>query len=199
MRFNRRARSGGEIAFVGTLGDYLMAGPFIDTFQRAIEEFPPADRLAVHFIGTRSPRADAELKSYLPSSAIRVDDLVPLDVAAAMMRRSRALLLLTSPGYERYLPGKLYDYLATDRPILVYGVGGEAARLVDDLGAGRFVEGGDVAALAGALRAFAVSPRELWNPARRRDWISARGRRALAAEFFRLLEACDERGRRGAP
>ena len=46
------------------------------------------------------------------------------------------LLLLDQPFYETAIPGKFYEYMATDTPILAFGGTGVLAALVRGLGAG---------------------------------------------------------------
>ena len=75
----------------------------------------------------------------------------PKDLANAMIRDSDVVLLLTPSGMERYIPAKLFEYLASGKPVLVHGSAGEASRIVKELGAGFFIPTGNVSALAEAL------------------------------------------------
>ena len=69
---------------------------------------------------------------------------------------SSALLLFVLSGYkdaEGFLPGKLFEYLAADRPIMGVGpVAGDAADLLRETGSGAMVETGDEAGMRKFLR-----------------------------------------------
>jgi glycosyltransferase involved in cell wall biosynthesis len=69
---------------------------------------------------------------------------------------SSSLLLLVLTGYkdaEGFLPGKLFEYLATGLPVL--GVGptrGDAAMVLKEIASARMVESDDIAGISAALR-----------------------------------------------
>ena len=97
------------------------------------------------------------------------------------MHDADVLLVLSAPGLERYLPSKLFEYLASRRPVLIFGSAGESSALVDKLAAGVLCAPGSGAALGDALtrlreldlssHAGAVSA---WLQDHRRDVLSAR-------------------------
>jgi glycosyltransferase involved in cell wall biosynthesis len=115
--------------------------------------------------------------------------------ALALQRDSDALLLLIPENEGRgrgVLSGKVFEYLAAERPILaVVPPDGEAAALIRGTGAGTVVAPDDVdgmaAALtelderrrAGALRETPLAP----------EWRDKLSRRARAREYAELLEA----------
>lgn len=67
------------------------------------------------------------------------------------MIESDSLLLVYTGPFGRYIPGKLYDYIAARRPILLYGIEGEATRIVRQLHAGLIVRPDETAELEQAL------------------------------------------------
>lgn len=81
----------------------------------------------------------------------RYDTVLPLQVighmaksdVCSMMRASDGLLLLNPQSLSCYIPGKTYDYVASGRPILLYGEGGEMAAIVGERKAGVVVPAGD--------------------------------------------------------
>jgi glycosyltransferase involved in cell wall biosynthesis len=75
---------------------------------------------------------------------------LPRREALALQRRADAVVLLTS-GNRSNLPGKIWEYLASGRPILGLADGNEAARLVDETRTGLTVPPNDVDAVAAAL------------------------------------------------
>jgi glycosyltransferase involved in cell wall biosynthesis len=113
----------------------------------------------------------------------------------ALQRDSDALLLLIPDNEGRgrgVLSGKIFEYLAAERPILaVVPPDGEAAALIRGTGAGTVVAPDDVDAMAVALTELdeqrrAGSLREMPLAPEWRDRLS---RRARAREYADLLEA----------
>ncbi len=84
------------------------------------------------------------------------------------MRSAHALLLVipAGPGEERILTGKLFEYLAVQRPILGLGpVNGDAAAIVSECAAGHFFTRDQVAAMADHIAALAAEVRSGVVPA----------------------------------
>ncbi len=75
--------------------------------------------------------------------------------AVALQRRADALLLLTSGDHASQVTGKIFEYLAANRPIIAVASDNEAARLVRETNTGVVVAPDDVQAIVGALRAAA--------------------------------------------
>jgi glycosyltransferase involved in cell wall biosynthesis len=74
------------------------------------------------------------------------------------------LLLLTSDA-SCEATGKLYEYLASGRPILALATGNEAARIVADTGTGVAIAPRDVEAITAALgRAIDGELEHAYNP-----------------------------------
>ncbi len=71
--------------------------------------------------------------------------------ASALQRRADALLLLTSIGHASQATGKLFEYLAAERPILALARDNEAARIVAETGTGVCVPPDDVEAIGRVL------------------------------------------------
>lgn len=111
----------------------------------------------------------------------------------------RFLLLINEPGLARYRPGKLYDYLAAGRSVLVFGEGGEVADLVRALDAGMRVPAGDESALAEAREALEAGTGYRTDDRGRREWLRAHTRQRLADEMFAILCRVAEGSRRPPP
>jgi glycosyltransferase involved in cell wall biosynthesis len=125
---------------------------------------------------------------------VEIIDHVAKREANRRMQESDALLLLASHDLARYLPGKLFDYLAARRPVLVFGSRGESSALIDQLNAGVFCPSGSAAALREAL----VRLRELdmsRNDDSVRAWLQEHRRDALAARAFDIIEGAVVRAR----
>ncbi len=86
------------------------------------------------------------------ASRARRHAFLPYAEALSAMRAMHALALVNSPD-ERdsvFVPGKLYDYLMSRRPVLFIGSPGDASTIVTDCG-GRAFAYGDHAALAATI------------------------------------------------
>ncbi len=98
--------------------------------------------------------------------------------------------LRSIPVFDTFIPSKMFEILACERPI-VASVRGEARRILERSGGAVVVDPEDVDAIAEAIRALRADPS-------RRELLAKRGgtfvraeydRRALAARYVDLLEA----------
>ena len=99
-----------------------------------------------------------------------------------------ALLLLNNRENRRFLPGKIFEYVATGRRILLHGTGGAMGDIVSELGAGITVAEGDTVALELALTNLITSKLPNPNEAKIKPWLKGHTREALARRFFDILE-----------
>ena len=70
----------------------------------------------------------------------------------ALQRRADALLLLAQPARSQLVNFKLFEYLATSRPILALAAATEAGRIAGELGIDPIVRADDAGAIGAALR-----------------------------------------------
>ncbi|MDQ2767352.1 MAG: glycosyltransferase, partial [Gemmatimonadota bacterium] len=178
-----------RIAHVGNLAGHTPPFDFLSSLYQLLTDEPSwVPRIRVQFIGRRSSTADAAIRNFEFSGVIEVIDHVGKRDANRHMQGSDALLLLASTDLERYLPGKLFDYLAARRPVLVFGSRGESASLVDRLGAGVFCPSGSGSALRDAiarLQDFDMSR----NTNTVSEWLHEHRREALAERAFTIVES----------
>lgn len=178
------------IAFTGNLGDHTLPGGFLDTLAEAVARRPElAERFTIRFVGRRSRQATKQLGGSVVRGMIELTDQVSKREVTRIVREVDGLLLLNPPALRRYVPGKLYEYLAAGRPVLVYGEGGEAGKLVDRLNAGIVVAENDVTALIEALEWIAAQPPGPLISSERADWLARHTREELAYRTIALLEA----------
>jgi glycosyltransferase involved in cell wall biosynthesis len=118
----------------------------------------------------QGPRRDAlrELAATAPPGSVEIRDPVPPREAGRMLRGSDALLVSLAPGFEGFVPSKLFDCAAVAKPV-VLAVGGEAAELAGEAGAALCVPPGNPAAIADAVRSLA-------DDASLREELATRGR-----------------------
>lgn len=184
-----------EIAFSGWLGTHTLPGAFLLDCAAVLEQRPLlAETLRLRFIGRRHQDADSEISSFPRPDLLFLDGVQPKATADATIRRSDALLLMLKPHMARYMSAKIFEYMASGRPILAHGCSGEMAGLVTSHGAGVHVPEGDVQALIGALDTFASIPMERWDTPARRQWAAVHTRARLAERFYGLLRRVVDAG-----
>jgi glycosyltransferase involved in cell wall biosynthesis len=162
-------------------------------FLTALEE-SGLDDVVVRFLGDfraadrewAATRALGERLELIPYAARRR--------SLELQRDSEALLLLIPEAGGRgkgVLSGKVFEYLAAERPILaVVPPDGAAAELIRAAGAGVVVAPDDVAGMTAALRDLHEKWRAgtLDGPPLSDEWRSKVSRRARSEELARLLE-----------
>jgi len=175
------------LSFVGNLGNHTLPDTFFGTLGVVLSRPGRHGGARVRFVGRRSPKAMDAINAFAHSNAIELIDQVPKAEVFDRMEESDGLLLISLPGLARYIPGKLYDYLSSTRPIVIYGHEGEVSAIVANLGAGMFVPEGDADALADAFDAIRAGPRTRWDTPERRDWIRTHTREAAARKLLSRL------------
>jgi glycosyltransferase involved in cell wall biosynthesis len=93
---------------------------------------------------------------------------------------------MNPPSLNRYIPGKIYEYIAAGTPILLYGEGGEMAKIVEDLCAGQIVSAGNENALTQAIEALATRPHG--RDTKCNAWLETRTRQFLANKMLVTLD-----------
>ncbi len=101
------------------------------------------------------------------------------------------LLINNTPNSKGILTGKIYEYLYAGRPILAIGpVDGDAAKILEDTGAGRTVEFDDKSEMKAELvRLFHSYEQGLLVSTESKN-ISRYSRKSQAGEYSILLENC---------
>ena len=164
-------------------------------FLRALAESGLED-VVVRFVGGFRA-ADREFAESLGlADRVEVVPFVPRRQSLELQRDSEALLLILPEAGGRgtgVIPGKVFEYVAAERPILAaVPPGGAAAKLIDEIGAGIVAPVDDV----DALRAALVELHARWKRGELavelapdvRERISRRARVAELAELIQELE-----------
>jgi len=139
-----------ELTHVGSL--YASRNPV--GLWGAIERMRAEDRvpdLRIRLVGTVDPNVHRSLRAHGLSSITEHVSYVPHPEAMAFMQRAGLLLLTIEdfPQAEGMMTGKIYEYLASGRPVL--GVGppeGDAAALLRKTDGGRLFGRDDASGLA---------------------------------------------------
>jgi glycosyltransferase involved in cell wall biosynthesis len=116
---------------------------------------------------------------------------IPHDEVLKAQRSSQVLLLLinNTPNAKGILTGKLFEYLASGRPILCIGPeDGDAARVIKETQAGQTVDFKDKERMKEVLRNLFQKYREDGLPYNTSKEVEKYSRKDLAAEYGRLLD-----------
>jgi glycosyltransferase involved in cell wall biosynthesis len=163
-------------------------------FLRALKQ-SGLDDVTVRFVGDFRPGDREFLDSLELGARVELIDYVPRRESLRLQRESDALLLLIPEAGGRgrgVLSGKVFEYLAAERPILaVVPPEGAAAALLRDTGAGVVAPPEDVDAIAAALRELHAKWRagELDAPPLSEEWRTKLSRGTRVEELAELLRS----------
>lgn len=118
--------------------------------------------------------------------------------ALDLMGRADLLFLPVSGGHYAHsaLPGKLFEYIGTRRPILAaVPPDSEVAHVLTDVGGAWRVDPGDVPAMVQALAHLLAQPKGALLPPRRADRLQAYTRGATARQLAELFDRVQATGR----
>jgi glycosyltransferase involved in cell wall biosynthesis len=163
--------------------------PFLTALQQS-----GLDDVVARFLGDfrSTDREWAEAQGF--GDRLELIPYAPRRRSLELQRDSEALLLLIPEAGGRgkgVLSGKVFEYLAADRPILaVVPPEGAAAELIRDAGAGVVVAPDDIDGIEAALRDLHGRWRAgaLEAPALSEEWRQKVSRRTRVEELARLLE-----------
>jgi glycosyltransferase involved in cell wall biosynthesis len=177
-------QSGMIVTHVGTA--YKTASPryYLDALDEMPEEF--RSRIETRFIGRISDSERALLDAR--KSLVKLPGFMPQQQALHQMEETDFLLLTMTNDIS--LPGKLFEYLATGKPILaVTPRGSEVERILTETGGGWWAEPDDRAGIQAMLRRALDAVRSETELSRSdRAAIRRYERPRLAAEYARRIE-----------
>lgn len=177
-----------RLAYVGSLAGQTPPHDFLESLEQLLTDEPDwRPRIRVQFIGRRGPSAEEAIRAFRFPGVLEVIDHVGKREAIARMRERDALLVIATTGLERYLPAKLFDYVAARRPVLAFGTRGESSALIEQLGVGTFCPSGSVTALRDALVHLQTLDMSLHDESVH-EWLQEHRRDVLASRAFEVIE-----------
>lgn len=139
------------------------ARPLTEALRRLRDEKPQlAETVEVVLAGPLTAEEEALVSAPDLDGFIRSVGALERPRALALQQAADALLVITEGSRRTSVAtGKLFEYLAASRPVLVLGEETEAARIVAETGTGFATSAHDAAAIAGAIQQLVESPPEL--------------------------------------
>jgi glycosyltransferase involved in cell wall biosynthesis len=95
-----------------------------------------ARKVQVHFVGQLTTAEISRLEPLAGQGIVKLWGHMPRARALGFQRKADILLLITAPDKASIATGKIFEYLAANKPILALTRGTEAERIVKDTGAG---------------------------------------------------------------
>jgi glycosyltransferase involved in cell wall biosynthesis len=151
-----------------------------------------ANAFQVSFTGL-FPDSSRNLVSKLHLSPyVKIASEVSYTSCLEKMLQANALLVTLPPlrPSRHWVPGKLYEYLVTSKPILAVVPEGAASDLVRASGRGLVVNPEDSEAIAEALERLVSGDCSIFRGSERNDFLVHFERRNLAKRFECLFDAC---------
>lgn len=179
-----RHRLGLEGKFVVTYAGLHGIAQGLTTVLEAADRLQSEEDVEFLFIGDGPQKRQLMAHAaWLGLRPVRFLPPVPLEQSAHYLNASDVLLvpLARDPVFAMFVPSKLFDGMACGKPILL-SVDGEAREILEEAGAGLFVEPGDPDALARAIRYL------LGHPDLRKE-MGERGRLFVTRHYLRRAQA----------
>jgi glycosyltransferase involved in cell wall biosynthesis len=141
------------VVYTGSFS-YWRQDTFLDALEAALRESTDlgAD-LEVVFAGEGSEGLARQVRARRLEGTVHVLGLVPYERSIALQKGADVLLLFLGPGglLSTCYPAKVFEYIATGRPILALTTGGITGDLVLEAGTGRVVAPDDASSIKQAL------------------------------------------------
>jgi len=140
-----------SIVYTGSLGfGGNSPAPLLDAVALLAESHPDfAARLEVVIAGPSTQGEQAAISA--SGQSVRSVGQLPREEVLALQRAADALVLFTGDDRPSVATGKLYEYLASQRPIIVIGDKSAAASIVRENDAGATVSARDIAGIRDLL------------------------------------------------
>ena len=185
-----RRRGGRQrIMFLGSLAEHTDPRGFLRAVAEAARrDAALAGRLRLCFVGPKDPEMQAALDGFPLPQMIESRPRVERADVPTTLAEADALILFADTRLSRYMPSKLFDYVGSGRPIVVWGSDGEAGRVVKELDQGivttSLEEVGNLLAAPPEATKAAVAARRRFMREHRRD--------RLARRLFTIFEECTD-------
>jgi len=177
------------IRHIGVVDELRDPRPVLQALKKLVDQGDMDIRF--EFVGNINQTLKAEVtEDPVLNKVVDFRPYVPHSEVISLFKSSAVLLLVLANSKNAIgnIPGKLFEYLAARRPILVVGnTKGDSAKIVKDTNAGLAVERDDIEAIKGAIIKLKADF-ELGGQLAEGD-ISAFERRNLTSQLVEVLNA----------
>lgn len=165
--------------------------------ELAKEDTGFSEDLTIKLIGQIDNSVTQSIESQGLNDFVSLSSYIPHDQVSAVHRSSSLLLLLlmadSEPRAKGLLTGKLFEYLASGRPILCIGPeNGDAARILKETHAGQTVSFGNKEKMKETIKELYQKYQEGSLPVNTSKEIEKYSRKALAGEYAKLLDRIED-------
>jgi glycosyltransferase involved in cell wall biosynthesis len=148
-----------RITFIGSIYGLLTAKPFLSALKELFEENRKLkEKMEARFVGNFGRETPKLVEEYGLRENVKLIDYVSHGKCVEYMMNSEALLLLITiegSGGEGILTGKLFEYLASGKPIIaIVPTKGLAAKMIESLEAGAVASPRDVPSIKKTMLTF---------------------------------------------
>jgi glycosyltransferase involved in cell wall biosynthesis len=181
-----------SLVHIGMLNQHRNHAALWRALSRLVHENPAFEKsLKIRLVGKVDQSAKQSIHDAGLDSHTEYIDYLPHPEAVRMQNQAKVLLLSinNTPNARGVLTGKLFEYLASGRPVLCVGpTDGDAAAIVNDAKAGFVVGFEDETGMYSALK-------ELFLSTQSGEWKSSRSgvdrysRKTLAGRFASLFDS----------
>ena len=171
------------ICYIGTLGMAHGLQTLIAAAEKLQTALPSALFLLIGEGAERKAMADLAAARGLTNLRFlgqQPRERIPVHISASDIC---LVMLKRNDLFKTVIPTKLLEYMACERPVIV-AVDGQARQMVEDAGAGVFVEPEDSDALVHAILDLAANPQQ-------RQSMGSNGRKYIVSRFTRERTAQD--------
>ena len=179
------------ISHVGSLYGDRSPAPFLKGLVTYLErEFPRQLAIAVRFVGGVSQFMDV-FEAYEHLGVVELKEAVDHPMAIEIMKNSDVLLLIVAEKHKKVIPGKVFEYLASRRPILgIVPQDGEIAELLREAGNAWVVDVRDEEGIVRCLNEIY----ERWRPGQvvgktDQEYVRKFERKSLTAQLCEIFVA----------
>lgn len=184
------------LTYTGTIGDTYRPEVFFDALRLLLDRRPEAN-IRFRVAGKLSPTQEAYAREKGLGHLLELPGYVPHDESVNLLLSSSALVLIIMYGESEtgILPGKIYEYLASRKPVLCIGPPeGDAARMLRDAGAGATFDRSDAAPIADYLETLYDQHLAGTLPLTPAENVLAYSRREQARAWIRLISSLPQSG-----
>ena len=182
------------ITYLGVLSKAQNPNNLWQAMAELIKEDSGFDKnLKINMIGQIDSTVVSSIDEYGLTQHVNYSPCIPHDQVSAAHRSSTLLLLLLMPDSEPrakgLVTGKLFEYMASGRPILCIGPeNGDAARILKETQAGVTVRFEDRERMKETIKGLYQKYWEEGLPSNENKKMEKYSRKALAGEYGRLLD-----------